>query len=252
LKESFNTLNQWPIYPIQGSDKWQASNATSAMVARNFQRPSFVSGMISPLVTRGEVDSVFLDFDLAANAPMGIKQDSLEITLSWDCGNNWQTIYKKWGTTLSTADRNTMASFEPVNANEWRTEHLDLTGITMGKKEFMVRFVNQGNGNNNVYIDNVSITSKTLPRRLKEQGYLVYPNPSVNKTAVQFFPAVNNLIYIHLSDVKGGNVMSFQYKPGQTLNHQEINLTGLPAGIYFLKIQSTDKSITEKLIKIPQ
>lgn len=252
LKESFNTLNQLPIYPIQGNDKWQKTLSFSAMVVRNFQRPSFVSGMIAPLVTRGDVDSVFLDFDLAANAPIGIKQDSLEVALSWDCGNNWQTIYKKWGTTLSTADRNTTASFEPLNVNEWRTEHLDLTGITMGKKEFMVRFVNIGNGNNNIYIDNISIISKTLPRRLKEQGYLLYPNPSVNRTALQFFPAVNNLKYIQLSDVKGGIVLSYQYKPGQKLNQQEINLAGLPAGVYFLKIQYTNKSITEKLIKMPQ
>ena len=252
FKEIFNGLNQWPIYPIHGNDKWQKALSSSAMVARNFQRPSFVSGMISPLVTRGNPDSVFLEFDVAANAPNGSKPDTLEIAISWDCGKNWQSIFKKWGSTLSTADRNTSASFEPLNTTEWRKERIDLTGIVGGKNAFMARFVNIGNGNNNLYVDNVSITSVTLPQRLKEQGYLLYPNPASFKTAVQFFPAANNLKSIQLSGAKGDIVLSYQYKPGQVLNMQEINLTGLPAGIYFLNIQYTDKSITEKLIKLAQ
>ena len=252
VKEGFNTVNQWPIYPIYGSDKWQAALSLSAMVARNFQRPSFVSGMISPLVIRGNPDSVFLDFDLAANAPNGPKPDTLEIAISLDCGKNWQTVYKQWGTILSTTDRNTSASFEPLHAGEWRKEHLDLTGIVAGHQSFMARFVNIGNGNNNVYIDNVSITSITLPQRLKDQGYLLYPNPASSKTAVQFFPAVKNLKSLQLSDAKGNVVLSFEYKSSQPVNAQDINLAGLPAGMYFLKIEFTDRMITEKLIKILQ
>jgi hypothetical protein len=252
VKEGFNTVNQWPIYPIYGSDKWQAALSLSAMVARNFQRPSFVSGMISPLVIRGNPDSVFLDFDLAANAPNGPKPDTLEIAISLDCGKNWQTVYKQWGTILSTTDRNTSASFEPLHAGEWRKEHLDLTGIVAGHQSFMARFVNIGNGNNNVYIDNVSITSITLPQRLKDQGYLLYPNPASSKTAVQFFPAVKNLKSLQLSDAKGNIVLSFEYKPSQPVNAQDINLAGLPSGMYFLKLEFTDRTITEKLIKILQ
>jgi len=252
VKESFNTVNQWPIYPVHGSDKWQMALSPSAMVARNFQRPSFVSGMISPLVIRGNPDSVFLDFDLAANAPNGPKPDTLEIAISLDCGKNWQTVYKKWGLVLSTADRNTNVSFEPMQAAEWRKEHLDLTGIVSGNQSFMARFVNIGNGNNNVYIDNVSISSINLPQRLKEQGYLLFPNPASSRTAVQFFPAVKNLKSMQLSDAKGDIVLSYQYKISQPLNVQEINLEGLPAGMYFLKIEFTDRAITEKLIKILQ
>jgi hypothetical protein len=252
FKESFNGLNQWPIYPIHGNDKWQKGLSSSAMVARNFQRPSFVSGMISPLVIRGNPDSVFLDFDLAANTSIVSKPDTLEIAISWDCGKNWQSVYKKWGSTLSTADRNTSTSFEPLNATEWRKERIDLTSMVNGKNTFMTRFVNIGNGNNNVYIDNVNITSITLPQRLKDQGHLLYPNPASTNTAIQFFPAISNLKSIQLSDAKGGIVLSYQYKTGQSLNFQQINLAGLPAGVYFLNIQFTDKSITEKLIKMPQ
>ena len=252
LKENFNTLNQWPIYPILGNDKWQRASSSLAMVANNFQRPSFVSGMISPLMIRGNPDSVFLDFDLAANAPNGLKPDTLAIAISWDCGKNWQSIYKKWGSNLSTTDRNTTVSFEPLQAGEWRKERIDLTGIVEGKNTFMVRFVNIGNGNNNVYIDNINITSKTLPQRLKEQGHLLYPNPASTKTTVQFFPATNNLKAIQLSSAKGDIVLSYQYKIGQVLNLQEINLAGLPAGVYFLNIQFTDKTVTEKLIKVDQ
>lgn len=251
-KENFNSLPQWPIYPIQGSDKWQWVSSSSAMVARNFQRPAFVSGLISQLLIRGNPDSVFLDFDLAANAPNGQKPDTLEIDISLDCGKNWQSVYKKWGSVLSTADRNTAVSFEPMQAAEWRKEHLDLTGIVAGNQSFMARFVNIGNGNNNVYIDNVNITSITLPQRLKDQGYLLYPNPASSRTAVQFFPSVKNLKSIQLSDAKGDIILTYQYKTSQQINLQEINLIGLPAGIYFLKIEFTDRTITEKLIKLSQ
>ena len=252
FNERFNTVNQWPIYPVHGTDKWQMALSPSAMVARNFERPSFTSGMISPLMIRGNPDSVFLDFDVAANAPNGSKPDTLEIAISLDCGKNWQSIYKKWGSTLTSTNRNSTIAFEPLHAGEWRKERLDLTGIVEGKNAFMARFVNIGNGNNNIYVDNVSITSVTLPQRLKEQGYLLYPNPASSKTAVQFFPAANNLKSIQLSGAKGDIVLSYQYKVGQVLNMQEINLTGLPAGMYFLNIQYTDKSITEKLIKLAQ
>jgi hypothetical protein len=139
-----------------------------------------------------------------------------------------------------------------LNATEWRKERIDLTSMVNGKNTFMARFVNIGNGNNNVYIDNVNITSITLPQRLKDQGHLLYPNPASTNTAIQFFPAISNLKSIQLSDAKGGIVLSYQYKTGQSLNFQQINLAGLPAGVYFLNIQFTDKSITEKLIKMPQ
>jgi hypothetical protein len=251
FKESFNTLNQWPIYPIFGNDKWQMALSSTALVARNFQRPSFVSGMISPMMTRGNPDSVYLDFELAANALNGQKPDTLEVEISWDCGKTWQSVYKKWGPTLSTSYRNSPA-FEPLNATEWRKEHLDLTGILEGKNAFMARFVNLGNGNNNIYIDNIQISSITLPQRLKKQGHLLYPNPAFNSTAIQFFPSVNNLKALQLTDAKGEIVLSYQYKPGQPINAQEFNLSGMPAGIYFLKIDYTDKSISEKLIKMPQ
>jgi len=252
VKESFNGLNQWPIYPIHGNDKWQKALSSSAMVAKNFQRPSFVSGMISPLVIRENPDSVFLDFELAANAPSGTRPDTLEVAISWDCGKNWESVYKKWGSTLSTTNRNIPASFEPLNTTEWRKERIDLTSIVNGKNSFMARFVNIGNGNNNVYIDNVNITSITLPQRLKDQGHLLYPNPASTNTAIQFFPAATNLKAIQVTNAKGEIVLSYQYKQGQLVNLQTINLIGLPAGIYFLKIQFTDRSITEKLIKTLQ
>jgi len=252
IKESFNGINHWPIYPIHDSDRWQKALPSSAMVARNFQRPSFTSGMISPLVIRGNPDSVFLDFELAANAPSGTRPDTLEVAISWDCGKTWEPVYKKWGSTLSTTNKNITASFEPLNTTEWRKERIDLTNMVNGKNTFMARFVNIGNGNNNVYIDNVNITSITLPQRLKEQGHLLYPNPASTNTAIQFFPAATNLKAIQVSDAKGEIVLSYQYKQGQLVNLQKINLAGLPAGIYFLNIQFTDRLITEKLIKTLQ
>jgi hypothetical protein len=208
--------------------------------------------MISPLVIRGNPDSVFLDFELAANDPSGTSPDTLEVAISWDCGKNWESVYKKWGSTLSTTNRNIPASFEPLNTTEWRKERIDLTSIVNGKNSFMARFVNIGNGNNNVYIDNVNITSITLPQRLKDQGHLLYPNPASTNTAIQFFPASTNLKAIQVTNAKGEIVLSYQYKQGQLVNLQTINLIGLPAGIYFLKIQFTDRLITEKLIKTLQ
>jgi len=255
FKETFEMNSKWPTTPMHSADQWQKvslAGAGSAIAAKNFQRPSFVSEMISPLFINNNPDSIYLDVDLGANTNNGNRPDTLELAVSWDCGKNWTNIYKKWGTALGTANKNDNMPFEPIGTADWRKEHLDLTTILSGKPEFMIKFINKGNGNNNIYLDNITITALVLPNRLKEQGYLLYPNPTMSSTSIRFHPTSTDLRSIQLTDAKGRIIKTYAYTEGQVVYIQEIDLAPFSAGVYFLKIQFRDRSSVEKLVKMVQ
>lgn len=251
-KETFEMNNSWPTFPIYNNDKWQKillPGAGTAMGAKNFKRPHFISGMISPLFKNNNPDSIYLDFDLAAHTHSGNNPDTLELAVSWDCGKNWNTVFKEWGAALGTVIKNDNMPFEPTGSDDWKKKRLDLTKILNGKPEFMFKFVNKGNGNNNIYVDNISITALVLPNRLKEQGYLLYPNPALSNTAIRFHPTATDLKSMQLSDATGKIIKIFQYREGQQVHIQDIDLSSLSSGIYFLKIHYREKSVVEKLVK---
>ncbi len=223
----------------------------------NYSRIGAVDEMISPLVTYQAVDSVFIDFQLAAATysypgSTQVPLDTLEVLVSTDCGKTYTSVYKKWGKELQTRNNpnDPVASpFFPKN-NEWRKEHIDVTGLLGTGNTFLVSFRNTNNFGNNIFVDDINIYTKTLPAKLKNSGYLISPNPFQNSFVLQHYPSANNLKAIEIYSSTGQLVYRKGFATGTADAYQQIDLSRFASGVYNIRLVYTDKLVTERVIKL--
>ena len=103
--------------------------------------------------------SVNLSFDVAYAAYGPNNIDGLEVLVSSDCGQTYNSVYLKTGSTVEPGNLPTAPEtsifFEPTSS-EWRTETVDLSDFA-GLSNIIIAFRNLANFGNALYIDNISI-----------------------------------------------------------------------------------------------
>jgi len=84
-----------------------------------------------------------------------------------------------------------------------------------------------------------------------ENQFLVYPNPSntgMITVAASFTQAATNL-RTELIDIHGRLIRSERINNGSQFYEQEIDISNLPAGIYFMTLRDSESAITKKVVK---
>lgn len=256
----------WGVYDVNGGITWQSSNvaARTGVNALLMNNPASanpfnaVDYFISPILNNStSFDSVFVDFDLAyrsgANYPGStlLPLDTLEILATTDCGVTFTSVWKKWGDALQTINDPNYSWTTPFvpRSSEWRRERAYLTPF-VGGDNFQLYFAMKGNKQNNLWIDNININGQRLPQRLKDQGYLVYPNPFtgtflVHHSAVE--PPVD-LQAIQVYNAAGGLVWSKDYN-GNAARQITVDLRTAATGMYILKLIYTNRTVVERIVK---
>jgi|GEM_PF-384396 len=235
----------------------RASSSSAFVNTYNYPSNGQRDELYTPVIKYSGVDSVKLKFDIAAvtysyPGTTGIPIDTLEVILTKDCGNTFTTIYKKWGEDLQTInDPNYPQSneFFPTNTRMWRTDSVDLTAYA-NDPSIMIAFRLINNYENNVFIDNVSVTTRTLPALLKQRGYLVLPTAFQNSFALWHHQTPTKLKYVTVYNAAGQQVWTKQFN-GNADKYMTIDLTGRSAGTYFVHIGYEDeyRNVVEKVVK---
>lgn len=212
--------------------------------------------LVSPNINFSGVDSIKLTFDLAAatysypgSTTIGL--DTLEILASKDCGNTFTTVYKKWGEDLQTInDPNNpqVNEFFPTQ-NNWRRETIDLTPLG-ANGPVMLFFRTITNYENNIFIDNINLSTRTLPVKLKQQGHLILPTPFRNRFGVWHYQTPATLKYISVYNSAGQLVWTKQFG-GNAQKMEMVDLTGKAGGLYIVKLGYEDESrnVSERVVK---
>ena len=268
LTEGFESMSfppaDWNDINPDRSNGWMrnvsgARSGSSSITMRNFgyASPSAIDRLISPLLTYEGVDSVLLEFDMAAApgvaAGLPRPSDTLELLISTDCGQTFKSVKRYWGMDLRTAiptmDTAGPRAFLPATAAQWRHERIDLTTALPRSGGFLVDFRNISRGDNDIHLDNVHVYTKTLPARLKRDGYMIAPNPTRGKLTVQLYPDASKVRHIDLLNAAGQRVYSVSYPSGNAPASQQLDLSRMPAGVYTLRIHGTDRVITERILR---
>ena len=105
-------------------------------------------------------------------------------------------------------------------------------------------------------IDNLNIqdanTNVAVEDFIEEENqFLVYPNPSNSgmiTVAASFTQSANNL-RTELTDIHGRLIRSERITNGAQFYEQEIDISDLPAGIYFMTLRDSESAITKKVVK---
>jgi hypothetical protein len=244
----------WSVENPGGDISWQrttsaAKSGTASIVINNYHTNSTgtTDNFVSPLMTgTSAFDSIYVSFDYAYAAGNSSSQsDTLELRVTTDCGQTFTTVWKKWGTGLQTVT-GYQPNFVPT-ANGWQNIKLNLFN-EIGHNDFQLYFVFKGNQQNNLYIDNINLFGITVPERLKQQGYLIYPNPFHHQFVIRNYEVPVTLQSAHIYNSVGKLVWSQDYY-GKAYTLMNINFDTPPPGVYILKLFYTDKTVVQKIVK---
>ncbi len=248
----------WAVEDPDGGITWERTSAaaktgTASMVIPNFESSStgttndFISSVISG---SSSYDSMCVSFDYAYAAGIsGNLSDTLELLVTTDCGQTFKTVWENWGSGLQTAANSSGTEFVPT-ASDWAHVNVNLFSY-VGSHDFQVYFVAKSNHQNDLYIDNINLYGMTVPARLKQQGYLIYPNPFTQQFNIRNYQVPVTLQSAHIYNSVGQLIWSKEYN-GNGYTEMPVDLGNEPAGVYYLKLQYTDKSVVQKIVKESQ
>lgn len=203
------------------------------------------------LILASSLDTAFLSFQVAAATytaanTAGNTWDTLEVLASTDCGANYVSLYKKWGSSLVTRTTATENAFAPTAA-EWRKDSINLNAY-IGASNLLIAFRNTNGNENNIYLDDVNLRTVTVNPNLKSSGFLVTPNPTSGAIAVQFYPQPTNLSAIQVYSITGQRITEL-YTGGNANNYYRFDLSNQASGTYIIRAVFTDRVVVKKIVK---
>lgn len=241
----------WYVNNPDNSLTWAPSGMQSAYIA-NYQYNALgqKDELILPPIVLPDVDSVFFTFDVAAAIYSSLSEDltiwdTLKVEISDGCSTSYQTVYSKTKDALMTIPSPTNVNFVPQNASQWRKDSIDLSSFR--NQTVTIKFTNVNGYENNIFLDNIGFRTVGLPAALKEQGYLIAPNPVTDIVQIRLLETPEQLRRLAIYDINGRRVM---YETVNKGNFYQMNLSSLPKGVYFITIETETLKHTQKIIKL--
>jgi PKD repeat protein/photosystem II stability/assembly factor-like uncharacterized protein len=249
----------WLMYSVTNDGAWQHSTiaggyaaSTSSAFFDNYGVD--LSGkrysMRSQSYDLSNSDSALLFFDVAYSQYSNVYSDTLTIYASADCGQTWQSIYSKGGTTLATAPNITSIPFVPASF-EWRTDSIWLDQFA-GMNQVQFSFENKSGYGQNIYLDNINITdplSSSLHAVDNNDIQLAcYPNPAKDITTVEFNVKAGGIGNMSLLDVNMKVVKNFgTQKLYKGNNKVQLDLHDISSGSYFISVSTVNGNSFSKI-----
>ncbi|MBI3501322.1 MAG: T9SS type A sorting domain-containing protein [Bacteroidetes bacterium] len=169
--------------------------------------------------------------------------DSLVVDIYDDCWGTGKRIYARGTSTLATAPPVT-SQFIPT-ATQWRTDSIHLDSLA-GKSPRRFRFIAISGFGNELYLDNINLSTKFLGVEdlNSESGVTVFPNPNSGEFGVWSSEKINGL---EIYNVLGGKIYEAPSLKG--VNTISISLpSGTGQGIYFFQVKTENGIVNKKII----
>lgn len=234
----------WQIAPVG------ATGTKSARIQNASANAGEIDALISKAINFSNAPNTAITFKIAFAQKQTDNTDRLKLMVSKNCGQTWSTIYTKQGAALATTTLIAGGNYSP-SASHWRTETVTIPSVFLGpSSQFKFEFT-AGDGNN-IYLDDVNITSSSS---LDEKEPLFYnmqltPNPASNKTNLYIISSLDAKAHLVVTDLLG-KVIDTQENivihSGE--NQLEINTSHYSNGLYFISLINDNSHITQKLIK---
>jgi D-alanyl-D-alanine carboxypeptidase len=229
----------WTSHQPENVLDWGCSafaGAGGALCRNNFDDGNLDAEYLLDLPTQpiGGPDASFLNFDYAYAPYPGFAEDTLEVLISYDCGQNFESIWKKGGAELATAEATT-ASFLPAAA-DWETVHFqdfDDFGV-----DAVLRFRVLNRFGNNIWLDNVHIGILVGTTAPPSQAFTLAPNPVRTRATLSLTAPVRDAT-LSFFNAFGQKMWEKTGLSGQTF---DIERGILPAGLYFFDLQENGRT----------
>jgi PKD repeat protein/photosystem II stability/assembly factor-like uncharacterized protein len=219
--------------------------------------PGQRDGLISPAFDLTGFDQVYLNFQHAYAQRYPQISDSLIIYISGDCGVTWTRIFEggeNGSGNFATAPLMT-TKFIPQVADDWcgagwgsACNTLDISPWT-GLRGVKIKFESYSYLGNNIYLDNVSVTSPVAINQLStdKAGILIFPNPTSGMVNF-YFKNVEGTITLRVYDLTGRTVYRQELLAHKGMD-QNVDLSNLEKGLYFIEVAGQNTRTISKLIR---
>jgi PKD repeat protein len=202
--------------------------------------------LITPPIDLTNSTSATLTFDVAYAEYSAAYADGLKVLVSTDCGITWlPSGYDKSGPTLATTGAST-ASWTPAQASDWRNESISL-GTWIGQT-VKIAFVNVNAYGNNIYVDNVNLSSTVGLSSNWEVDWSIYPNPALDFFMVEVNGISPSTLELVLSDLAGRELKREKLECRGYSFKSSFSTTNLASGVYTLSLLSNGSKSTRKLV----
>lgn len=224
---------------------WEENGKSNEALQLDFfntnQRRKEQDFLISPKFLVEDNAMLQISFDYAyASKRMEFFKDSLSLEVTTVCNSNWKSIWAKKGGELATAP-DTIGVFVPLKGH-WESVTIDLSQYD--NEEFIqLRFVGTSGFGNNLYIDNVTITSlqpTSVDRAYTVAEIEVFPNPS--KGLLELSGNLTQFNRVSLVDISGKLVMESRVQ-------KDLDISSLENGIYILELVGDSQVFKTKIVK---
>jgi PKD repeat protein len=217
--ESFETIT-FPNFPSNSNKNWDVSSTVNSTWRRSTS--AFVSGGASLAITnsvnsRGAVHTLISPVFEVAGPTTGAKiamkyafarrnttnADKLIISYSTNCGKTWSQTMNRTGATLATVSTPVAISFVP-SASQWKQENLSLPFLG-SSSQFRLRFEFTSDGGNNLFIDDIQLTTITAVNNLQDDNLslTIVPNPSLDLPKIRIDRPEGGKAIMEITDVLG-------------------------------------------------
>lgn len=228
------------------NNNWAYSAGTMKYDCYNYANGSTGDLSIEP-VNLSSLTDPSLSFDVAYRGYTSAtpENDKLQVFVSTNCGTTWTSVYNKQGATLSTGPTQT-AAFTPASAADFRNETVSLAAYA-GQSEVFVKYVGTSNYGNNMYIDNINISSATSLGENELVSLNVYPNPASDIVNISF-EAKNANYTVKLVDLQGRVIANQNLS---NLNGTQVitfSTSTVAKGSYVVSITSNGMTSTKSVV----
>jgi len=233
--------------PANGFTRTNSAKASGsyALHYQNLRMPEGnQSALISPPMRFQNISNpATLRFKVAYAMRNAESSDKLEVFTSVDCGKNWVRRYSKSGSNLATISNTLTSPFTPGNASQWRTESINLGGIS-GAAKVMFKFLVSDGGGNNLYLDDIELGGNVVLAQEELQSSFpvqLYPNPGDGDAVLEwaFYPNEESAVII--TDLAGRVLgqKNFGTRPSgsNSIKLSELAGAGLAPGSYLVTLQ---------------
>jgi PKD repeat protein len=247
----------WNVFNLTpGTNTWTqttaaaASGTKSVRILNTSTSDGNVDELVSPTIDMTAMggSTVNMTYKVANAQRTSTTADKLQVYVSSNCGKTWSLRQTVSGVSLSTGGVTT-SSFVPT-ASQWATKVVNLS-LVASQPSVMVKFKFTSNGGNNIYIDDINISSTAgIDELASNLGFNVYPNPAEENTVIAFALTESHNTDIRIFDVLGQEmtrVFSGNLAAGDH-QYKIADHTTLASGVYFVKLTLDGRAFTQKLI----
>lgn len=243
-------MNGWAIENFDGDETWTAGTVTSsrygntAMGMDNYNTNNVGSrdGLVSPTLDFSGRSFINLDFDYAYARFDNSFRDSLVVYVSINDGATYTRVFAATenggGNFATSADQSN--AFIPQDASEWCFDgfgpgclSLDISNFA-GASQARIKIENVNGYGNNMYIDNIAVTSDCQLNLPPTAGFSSSTNQGCASLAVDFFDETIN----------GATSWNWSFPGGSPSSSTQQNPTVFydVAGIYDVTLTATNAS----------